>query len=160
MSVLQLSLNEARHLHLAAQGLLKKPRRRARPKDILSTIQQMSLLQIDTINVVARSPYLVLFSRLGSYPQHWLDESLRSGELMEYWAHEACFLPRSDFALVRHRMLNPDNMGWKYHRAWMEGACREYCRAAGAYRAKRPGSLGGFYPPAQRRQRLVGVETA
>ncbi len=57
MSVLQLSLNEARHLHLAAQGLLKKPRRRARPKDILSTIQQMSLLQIDTINVVARSPY-------------------------------------------------------------------------------------------------------
>lgn len=80
----------------------------------------MSLLQIDTINVVARSPYLVLFSRLGSYPQHWLDESLRNGELMEYWAHEACFLPRSGLALVRHRMLNPDNMGWKYHRAWME----------------------------------------
>jgi uncharacterized protein YcaQ len=25
----------------------------------------MSLLQIDTINIVARSPYLVLFSRLG-----------------------------------------------------------------------------------------------
>ena len=120
MSVLQLSLNEARHLHLAAQGLLKKPRRRARPKDILSTIQQMSLLQIDTINIVARSPYLVLFSRLGNYPAQWLDESLARGELMEYWAHEACFLPRSDFALVRHRMLNPDNMGWKYHRAWME----------------------------------------
>ncbi len=98
MSVLQLSLKEARHLHLAAQGLLKKPRRRARASDILSTIQQMSLLQIDTINVVARSPYLVLFSRLGSYPQSWLEDALRSGELMEYWAHEACFLPRSDFA--------------------------------------------------------------
>jgi uncharacterized protein YcaQ len=95
MSVLQLSLKEARHLHLAAQGLLKKPRRRARP-GYSATIQQMSLLQIDTINVVARSPYLVLFSRLGSYPQRWLDEALRSGELMEYWAHEACFLPRSD----------------------------------------------------------------
>ena len=120
MSVLQLSLNEARHLHLAAQGLLKKPRRRARPKDILSTIQQMSLLQIDTINVVARSPYLVLFSRLGSYPQHWLDESLRNGELMEYWAHEACFMPRSDFRLIRHRMLAPEKMGWKYKDAWMQ----------------------------------------
>lgn len=36
----------------------------------------MSLLQIDTINVVARSPYLVLFSRLGHYPQRWLDEAL------------------------------------------------------------------------------------
>ncbi|BBV77332.1 hypothetical protein STW0522RAO56_33860 [Raoultella planticola] len=119
MSVLQLSLKEARHLHLAAQGLLKKPRRRARASDILQTIQQMSLLQIDTINVVARSPYLVLFSRLGRYPQSWLEEALRSGELMEYWAHEACFLPRSDFALVRHRMLTPDKMGWKYHKAWM-----------------------------------------
>ncbi|QLT89162.1 winged helix-turn-helix domain-containing protein [Klebsiella grimontii] len=119
MPVLSLSLKDARHLHLAAQGLLKKPRRRARPEDILQTIRQMSLLQIDTINVVARSPYLVLFSRLGRYPQGWLDEALRAGELMEYWAHEACFLPRSDFSLVRHRMLAPDNMGWKYHKAWM-----------------------------------------
>ncbi|QGN37460.1 winged helix-turn-helix domain-containing protein [Klebsiella oxytoca] len=119
MPVLSLSLKEARHLHLAAQGLLKKPRRRARPEDILQTIKQMSLLQIDTINVVARSPYLVLFSRLGNYPQDWLDEALRAGELMEYWAHEACFLPRSDFSLVRHRMLTPDKMGWKYHQAWM-----------------------------------------
>lgn len=38
---------------------------------------------------------------------------------MEYWAHEACFLPRSDFALVRHRMLAPEKMGWKYRQAWM-----------------------------------------
>ena len=119
MPVLSLSLKDARHLHLAAQGLLKKPRRCARPEDILQTIRQMSLLQIDTINVVARSPYLVLFSRLGRYPQGWLDEALRAGELMEYWAHEACFLPRSDFSLVRHRMLAPDKMGWKYHKAWM-----------------------------------------
>jgi uncharacterized protein YcaQ len=39
---------------------------------------------------------------------------------MEYWAHEACFLPRSDFALVRHRMLAPEKMGWKYRQAWMQ----------------------------------------
>ncbi|HEX4501172.1 MAG TPA: winged helix-turn-helix domain-containing protein [Scandinavium sp.] len=120
MSEATLSLTAARHLHLAAQGLLKKPRRRAQPDDILSTIQRMSLLQIDTINVVARSPYLVLFSRLGGYPQQWLDEALSRGDLMEYWAHEACFLPKTDFALVRHRMLAPDKMGWKYRKEWME----------------------------------------
>ncbi len=55
MSLPQLSLAAARNLHLAAQGLLKKPRRRAQPADILSTVQRMSLLQIDTINIVARS---------------------------------------------------------------------------------------------------------
>ena len=88
MSLPQLSLSAARHLHLAAQGLLKKPRRRAQPADILSTVQRMSLLQIDTINIVARSPYLVLFSRLGNYPPQWLDDALSKGDLMEYWAHE------------------------------------------------------------------------
>lgn len=68
MSVPQLTLRAARNLHLAAQGLLVKPRRRARAADVVATISRMSLLQIDTINIVARSPYLVLFSRLGSYP--------------------------------------------------------------------------------------------
>ena len=120
MSVPQLSLTAARHLHLAAQGLLRKPSRRAKPDDILTSIRRMSLLQIDTINIVARSPYLVLFSRLGAFEPHWLDDALRNGELMEYWAHEACFLPREDFALVRHRMLAPDKMGWKYRQAWMQ----------------------------------------
>lgn len=120
MASLRLTLRAARQLHLAAQGLLNRPRRQPTAADILRTIQQMSLLQIDTINVVARSPYLVLFSRLGAYPSIWLDEALSRGELMEYWAHEACFLPRSDFPLVRHRMLAPHTMGWKYPKNWME----------------------------------------
>lgn len=68
MSLPYLSLTDARNLHLAAQGLLKKPRRRALASDILPTITRMSLLQIDTINIVARSPYLVLFSRLAITP--------------------------------------------------------------------------------------------
>lgn len=120
MSLPHLSLADARNLHLAAQGLLNKPRRRASLEDIPATISRMSLLQIDTINIVARSPYLVLFSRLGNYPAQWLDESLARGELMEYWAHEACFMPRSDFRLIRHRMLAPEKMGWKYKDARMQ----------------------------------------
>ncbi|EHB7663047.1 TPA: YcaQ family DNA glycosylase [Escherichia coli] len=120
MTLPYLSLTDARNLHLTAQGLLNKPRRRALPEDILATISRMSLLQIDTINIVARSPYLVLFSRLGNYSQQWLDESLARGELMEYWAHEASFMPRSDFQLIRHRMLAPEKMGWKYKDAWMQ----------------------------------------
>lgn len=125
MSRINLSLRAARHLHLAAQGLLKKPRRLARQEDVLATVSRMSLLQIDTINIVARSPYLVLFSRLGRFPDVWLDEALARGELMEYWAHEACFMPRSDFALVRHRMLNPEKMGWKYRPEWMTEHAQE-----------------------------------
>ena len=115
-----LSLSTARHLHLAAQGLLRPPGRRARFEDVHASIRQMSLLQIDTINVVARSPYLVLFSRLGAYPPAWLEQTLASGALFEYWAHEACFIPFEDYPLLRHRMLTPQRLGWKYSEQWVE----------------------------------------
>ncbi|MEZ3498094.1 winged helix-turn-helix domain-containing protein [Pantoea sp. KPR_PJ] len=118
-TTISLSLQQARNLHLAAQGLLRTPSKRARYGDVLATVRRMSLLQIDTIHVVARSPYLVLFSRLGSYPQSWLEQALAQGELFEYWAHEACFIPREDYALLRHRMLAPERLGWKYSAEWM-----------------------------------------
>ncbi|WP_144138920.1 winged helix-turn-helix domain-containing protein [Paraburkholderia sp. BCC1884] len=113
-----LPLSAARTLHLAAQGLLTPPRRKAVKADVLDAIRRMMQLQIDTIHVVARSPYLVLFSRLGSYPQQWLDELLAEGALFEYWSHEACFLPSEDYGLLRHRMLNASTMGWKYAGEW------------------------------------------
>ncbi len=71
MSITHLSLQDARHLQLAAQGLLAPRRCKATPADLLATIRRMALLQIDTISVVARSPYLVLFSRLGQYEPRW-----------------------------------------------------------------------------------------
>ncbi|NVM74552.1 hypothetical protein FHW83_000312 [Duganella sp. SG902] len=114
-----LSLSAARALHLAAQGLLQPRRRKARQPDLLEAIRQMGVLQIDTIHVVARSPYLVLWSRLGDYPQAWLEQALAAGELFEYWAHEACFVPVEDYGLYRHRMLEPEAMGWKYSANWM-----------------------------------------
>lgn len=113
-----LSLQQARNVQLEAQGLLRPVARRARQQDIPDCITRMSLLQIDTINVVARSPYLVLFSRLGDYPQPWLDASLARGDIFEYWAHEACFIPRNDYKLLRHRMLSPERLGWKYSAQW------------------------------------------
>lgn len=120
MSAIELSLSTARKLHLAAQKLLKSPGRKAQYPDLLAAIREMSLLQIDTIHVVARSPYLVLFSRIGAYPQPWLEQALAEGKLFEYWAHEACFIPAEDYKLLRHRMLDPVNLGWKYNAGWMQ----------------------------------------
>ena len=111
-------LSAARTLHLSAQGLLAPMRRRATKDDVLAAIRRMAQLQIDTIHVVARSPYLVLFSRLGPYAPQWLDELLAEGRLFEYWSHEACFVPIEDFGLLRHRMLDPAGMGWKYPVKW------------------------------------------
>jgi uncharacterized protein YcaQ len=114
-----LTLKAAKRLHVAALGLDRRPRRRARKTDVLEAIRRMGALQIDTISVVARSPYLVLFSRLGPYRAEWLDELLAEGALFEYWAHEACFLPIGHYPLFRHRMLDPESMGWKYRADWI-----------------------------------------
>lgn len=97
----ELSLSQARRVQLAAMGLLRPAPRRARRADVVAAIQQMRLLQIDTIHVVARSPYLVLHARLGDYPMAWLTEALAEGQLVECWAHEACFVSAADIGWHR-----------------------------------------------------------
>jgi len=104
VGVVEISREQARHLQLSAQGLLEPAAKAATPASLRACIQRMALLQIDTIHVVARSPYLVLFSRLGPYPTHWLERALERGQVFETWAHEACFSPVQDLAL--HRSYN------------------------------------------------------
>ena len=112
-----LSLDAVRGLMIAAQGLDDTPQRRATKKAVRSMIRQMHILQIDSINVIARSPYLVLWSRLGDYPTRWLDDLLAEGALFEYWSHAACFLPIEDYPLYRH--LHADWLGGRAHQ-WLD----------------------------------------
>lgn len=109
----RISSATARQVMLAAQGLDHDPDRPASKADVLEAVRRMGQLQIDTIHVVARSPYLVLWSRLGDYRPEWLDELLAEGALFEYWAHAMCFLPIEDYPLHRRRMLDAvQKRGW------------------------------------------------
>jgi uncharacterized protein len=136
-----LGLAQARRLHLAAQGLLRPLGRRPRPADVVAAIERMRLLQIDSIHVVARSPYLVLHARLGDYESVWLDQALVQGRIAECWAHEACFVPAADLPL--HRAWRERGAHWAHrhaarmhreHRAEMDGLL-ERIRAQGPVRA-------------------------
>ncbi|WP_024355884.1 winged helix-turn-helix domain-containing protein [Leucobacter chironomi] len=99
-----LSAAEARRVGLAAQGFSNAPRlRRRRPFD--AALDALHVLQIDSVNVFARSHYLPVFSRHGGYDAAALDRHLwRDGEFTEYWAHEAAFIPVRDRALFGWRM--------------------------------------------------------
>jgi uncharacterized protein YcaQ len=155
MTELTLTLSAARALHLAAQGMLQPRRRKADKADVMEAIRTMGVLQIDTISVVARSPYLVLWSRLGDYDPDWLGQHLAEGALFEYWAHEACFVPIEDYGLLRHRMLDPGAMGWKYSETWMRenaesvAAVLAHIRANGPTRSsdfeRTDGQAGGWW---------------
>jgi hypothetical protein len=102
----KISIQTAQQVMLAAQGLDRAPDRPAVKADVLEAVRRMGVLQIDTIHVVRRSPYLVLWSRLGDYRPEWLDELHAEGALFEYWAHAMCFLPIEDYPLYRRRMLD------------------------------------------------------
>src|ERR687889_1998363 len=111
---MQFSRETARELLLAAQGLGSAPRH-ATKDDVRGIIRRMGVLQIDSISVVAVSPYLVLWSRLGYYEPRWLDELLAEGALFEYWSHAACFIPIEDYGLYRRLMIE----GGEKTRTWM-----------------------------------------
>ena len=136
-----LRASQARALHLAAQGLLTAPRRAATRADLARVFAQIHLVQIDTIHVVARSPYLVLYSRLGAYPQEWLGALLEAGAIFECWSHEACFAPIADYPIHRRRSHDRGHhwaargahRTYTAHRAEME-ALLERVRAHGPVR--------------------------
>jgi uncharacterized protein YcaQ len=114
-----LTLSQARAVMLAAQGLLEPPTLPATKDSVLQVIRRLGVLQIDTIHVVARSPYLVLWSRLGSYETRWLEQLLAETRLFEYWAHAACFIPIEDYPLYRRWMLEGKRV-WINAAEWLE----------------------------------------
>ena len=102
----EISAREARRIALAAQGFAE--RRPAAPgkRHLLKTIERLGVVQIDSVNVVSRTHYLPMFSRLGAYPRPLLEEIAwgRRPALVEYWAHEASLLPAATHRLLRWRM--------------------------------------------------------
>src|SRR5271170_2075208 len=105
----KLSADEVRRIALAAQGFAN-PRPTSRPdrRHLRRVLAQIGILQIDSVNVLVRSHYLPLFSRLGPYPSRLLDSaaygSVSTRKLFEYWGHMASLLPLEFHPLLRWRM--------------------------------------------------------
>ena len=104
-----LTAAEARRIALAAQGFgaRRSPGRSSWPR-VAAAIDRMELLQLDSVNVLVRSHYLPVFSRIGDYDRAALDRrGFADGgrrQLFEYWAHEASLMPLRLHPLVRWRM--------------------------------------------------------
>lgn len=102
-----LSASQARRIAIAAQGLGGPPP--PGPPTALRLkrlVDSLGVIQIDSVNVLARSHYLPPFARLGAYPRELLEQEAwgRKRSLFEYWGHEASFLPIASQPLCRWRM--------------------------------------------------------
>ncbi len=65
----------------------------------------MTILQLDSVNVLCRSHFLPVFARLGAYDRDKLDHWIwQSGENHEFLSHEASITSMDLYPLIRHRM--------------------------------------------------------
>ncbi|MDQ3484881.1 MAG: winged helix DNA-binding domain-containing protein [Actinomycetota bacterium] len=119
MTVHELSRREARRIAVRAQLLTKE-----RPTDVVETVRQLSLLQIEPTNAIAPSAELVLWSRLGSaFSAQALWDALDEQRLIEL--HQSLRVPE-DIALFRAEMAEWPGSGDL--REWQE-ELRDWVRA-------------------------------
>ncbi|QCU77751.1 winged helix-turn-helix domain-containing protein [Citricoccus sp. SGAir0253] len=88
--------SEVRRTVLAAQVLDRaRPTGPAGARRLRSVLEQLSVLQVDSVNVLARAHYVPLYSRLGPYDTAALDRLSHRAprQWTEYWAHEASLVP-------------------------------------------------------------------
>src|ERR671914_583486 len=125
---IELSAAEARGVALAAQGMGRtRPNGRIDARHLRRAIDDVGLLQLDSVNILCRSHYLSLFSRLGPYRRATLDglashadtvpgpaeRAGRDRALFEYWGHEASLLPVELQPLLRWRMARAEELTYK-----------------------------------------------
>jgi uncharacterized protein YcaQ len=121
-AVRRVDLGTARRLAIAKQRLAGAPPRSS-PAKVLDVVRSIRCVQLDPISVVARSPLLVLRSRLDGFDPRHLDRLVyRDRSLFEYWAHAASIVLSEDFAIHRYRMRQwPGSGAWADRvRTWIE----------------------------------------
>lgn len=91
---------------------------------MLDLVRDIGCLQLDPLNVVARTHRLVLRSRLGNYDPTILVSLLWGRrELFEFWAHAASIVPTSDYSIHEATLMRgypKGNRAWHQKvRAWV-----------------------------------------
>ena len=153
---MMLSIGEARRIALTAQGFGKARPRRVGPRHLAATIRQLGLLQIDFVNVLVPSHYLVPFSRLRPYDRGALDTVVyRRREFTEQWAHEASIIPVETWPLLRHRRDTHIARPWGFD-AIMARHHKYVETAVGAIREKGPLGAADLPDPTHTGRRLPG----
>ena len=152
---MRITARDARRLAITAQRLAGQRPRPTRA-GVLGLIREISYLQLDPTNVVARNPYQILQSRLGTYDPKLLDGLLERRDLFET---PSLILPVSDLHIhgatmlqyrrdteprgSEHAYRRGDNAGggtWaRYARKWLTK--NRHTRTAVLARLRREGPL-------------------
>ncbi|AXI48394.1 hypothetical protein C1J03_21815 [Sulfitobacter sp. SK012] len=114
-----LSNTQARRLFLDRHALTDAPHGSAKGPELLSLIERLGFVQLDSINTVARAHDLILFARKSQYkPQHL--KKLFEGDraLFEHWTHDAAIIPLGYYPYWQMRR---DQDAERLRKQWQNG---------------------------------------
>lgn len=94
MTLQRLTNRAARRIFLDRHALLEAPQGSADSDALLSLIERLGFIQLDSINTVARAHDLILFARKPRYRTEDLKRLYEDAQgLFEHWTHDAAMIP-------------------------------------------------------------------
>lgn len=159
----ELSLAQARRIALRAQ-LLDRPAAEGATVTaarVRSVLRSLGAVQLDAVNVLVRSHYLTLYSRLGPYAPSLLDDVVyRRRHGFEYWGHAASLIPVELQPALRWRMRRrAEQNSWQRFRDRVSRERPGYLEALKAEVATRgPLAYTDLADKAQRDRAAVGTQ--
>lgn len=111
---IRLSPGQARRLCVECQLLGKRSSPPSGKDGVVSIVEHLGYVQIDTISVIERAHHHVIWTRVPDYEPRMLHElQAVNRTVFEYWGHAASYLPMSDYRYYLERMKSFPQ-GWNY----------------------------------------------
>lgn len=100
-----LTLQQLQSITLESQGLSKTATFGYGKNAVLTALEQLGYVQIDTLSIVERAHHHTLWTRIPDYKTSYLEELVTERKVFEYWFHAASYLPMKDFRYALPQML-------------------------------------------------------
>lgn len=109
-------LKQLQRVTLKCQGLSSALAFGNGKKAVLSALEHLGYIQIDTISVIERAHHHTFWTRVPDYKGDYLGQLVDERKVFEYWFHAASYLPMTDFRYALPRMLHFKRGESRYYR--------------------------------------------
>ena len=107
-------LQKLRRAALHAQGLTPASAFGRNKQGALAAIQHLGYVHLDSIGVIERAHNHTWYSRIPNFNPDLSNQLLEQGDIYEYWAHAASYMPMQDFRfslIDKARIRNGEGRG-------------------------------------------------
>ncbi|WP_298256532.1 crosslink repair DNA glycosylase YcaQ family protein [uncultured Litoreibacter sp.] len=98
MPLPQIPLSTVRLHHMARHRLCEAPTGTAKGSDLHQLMQDLTFVQLDSINTVSRAHHMILHARRTNYRPRALDKLMSDRLAFEHWTHDASLIEMENFA--------------------------------------------------------------